>query len=153
MLDHKETKDSRYVTIQGAIDDVVDAAQKVTFIHRLFVCDVRQQVKDLSQRFGPDQGHSQKQSSVDRMDLMVIKAKASVKIIGLAAGYLIGKDGQNIKRMKEESHVQFLDVDSTYRHLLLSINFACVDNEDEEGFKTVNISGYVSPVLDAIRLV
>lgn len=55
-------------------------------------------------------------------DLKVIRARATMKIIEDAGGFLIGTAGHNVKRIIEQTGVQSLDVDS----MLLPLIHPCV---------------------------
>jgi len=123
LQDRRDVKEIQNAYISGPLEGVMRATRMV---------------KDSLESYDPDLDHSIKEESVNKMDLSIIKATAKVKIIGSAAGFLIGKNGLQLKRIKDESNIDAIQVDRT---------------EDGEGFKCVEMSGYVTPVLEGLQRV
>jgi len=123
LQDRRDVKEIQRAYISGPLEGVMRATRMV---------------KESLESYDPDLDHSVKEESVNKMDLSIIKATAKVKIIGSAAGFLIGKNGQQLKRIKDESNIDAIHVDRS---------------EDEEGFKCVEMSGYITPVLEGLQRV
>lgn len=86
-------------------------------------------------------------------DETAIRARAKVKIIEDAGGFLIGTGRHNVNRITEDTGVQSLDVDSMSLIFIFANmrpNF-CAGIVDKEGLLTVHIAGDVIPVLKAVH--
>jgi len=120
---HRDRTDVGYITIQGLIENVVQAIRKL---------------KEILQACDPRHDPSTDLRSVNLMDLRVVKAKAQIKIVESAGGLVVGKNGENIKRISRETHVEYISIE-----------------KDEATGKSdrVCIIGHVTPVVEAIQQV
>ena len=74
-----------------------------------------EQVKESLKWYHPERDPRERFRRNDQanpMNLKSIRAEASVRIKALAAGFLIGKNGQQIRRIIRETDVDRLDVSS-----------------------------------------
>jgi len=121
--DHRDVGENQRAFIQGGIEDVIFAAQKV-----------KESLKWYDPRRDPREGN-RKDRQASAMDLKIIRAEVAMKIKGAAAGIVIGRRGMTINKIKNATDVDLLDVD---------------ERPDKDGFKQVHIVGDVNPVLVAV---
>jgi len=121
--DANQGKEFQKVHISGPIENTLQATEEV---------------KKSLEGYQPEFDLSNDPSRWDKKNLTRIKANAKVFILKAAAGFLVGRCGSVIYKIKDATAVEFMEVDK---------------KEDGSGFKCVNVSGYIAPVLRAIKRV